>query len=68
MHLILISVVRSMQYSEPPSSVILFPIEADLINFTRARKSEASITIPQSLIQERMNDGSELIAPQWNLS
>ena len=53
--------MRSVQYNQPPSSVIQFPMKADMINFTMARNSEASITIPQSLIQARMNDGSELI-------
>jgi hypothetical protein len=50
-----------MQYRQSPAGVIQFPMEADLINFTRVRNLEASITIPQSLIQERMNNGSELI-------
>lgn len=54
------AVVRSLRYNQPPSNVVQFPTKADLINFTKVGNSQASITIPQSLIQERMSDGSEL--------
>ena len=47
-------VVSGNQYSEPPSSAIEFPIAADLVNYTKNIKDVSEITIPPSLVQERM--------------
>ena len=40
--------------------MIQFPVKEDLVNFTRIKHSETRITIPLSLIQERMIDGGGL--------
>ena len=49
-------VVNGNQYSEPPSSAIKFPIAADLVNYTKNIKHVSEITIPPSLVQERMEE------------
>ena len=50
------------QYQEPPTIDIQFPLESDLVNYTRkGNLNFQSITIPSSLVQERLkeagNDG-----------
>lgn len=56
------TVVTGNQYREPPSSAIRFPIAADLVNFTKGSRDISEVTVPPSLIQERMtemNDNGE---------
>ena len=52
------AVVKSMQFRDIPSSEVEFPINNDLVNFSK-RADSSSIKIPISLIQERMEADSE---------
>ena len=42
------------QYREPPASAVRFPIAPDLVNYTKGSMDSTQISLPPSLIQERM--------------
>lgn len=52
-----LTVVTGNQYRDPPPSTMLrFPIGADLVNYTKRNRDFSEINIPPSLIQERMDE------------
>ena len=52
------SVVVGEQYKESPITNLRFPLPADLVNYTRS-EDISTITVPQSLIQERLEEVGE---------
>ena len=48
-------VVVGEQYGEPPSIDLQFPLPDDLVNYTSSENT-STITIPSSLIEERLRE------------
>jgi C4-type Zn-finger protein len=54
-HMTTCVVVLGEQYREPPSIDLQFPLPDDLVNYTSSQNS-TTITIPSSLIEERLRE------------
>ena len=52
------TVVVGEQYQESPATELHFPLPADLVNYTRS-ENISTITVPPSLIQERLEEVGE---------
>ena len=52
------AVVVGKKYEEPPTTDLQFPLPADLINYTRS-ENISTITIPPSLVQERLKEAGD---------